>query len=34
MFDRGIPVTAGEIVEREGFVFADFHPQDSAAGKA
>jgi len=34
MFDRAIPVTAGEIVEREGFVFADFHPQDSAAGKA
>jgi len=34
MFDRTIPVTAGEVVEREGFVFADFLPQASAASKA
>jgi uncharacterized protein (TIGR00290 family) len=34
MFDRTIPITAGDIVEREGFVFADFLPQASAAGKA
>jgi uncharacterized protein (TIGR00290 family) len=34
MFDRAIPVTAGEIVEREGFVFADFLPQASAASQA
>ncbi len=34
MFDRTIPVTAGEIVERDGFVFADFLPQASAASKA
>jgi uncharacterized protein (TIGR00290 family) len=34
MFDRTIPVTAGEIVEREGFVFADFLPQASAASRA
>ncbi|MGB8542349.1 MAG: hypothetical protein WCD49_12005 [Candidatus Acidiferrales bacterium] len=34
MFDRTISVTAGEIVEREGFVFADFLPQASATSKA
>ena len=34
MFDRTISVTAGEIVEREGFVFADFLPQASAASTA
>jgi diphthamide synthase (EF-2-diphthine--ammonia ligase) len=34
MFKQGIPVTAGEIVERDGFVFADFLPGASAAGKA
>jgi len=34
MFDRTIAVAAGEIVEREGFVFADFLPQASAASKA
>jgi uncharacterized protein (TIGR00290 family) len=34
MFDRTIPVTVGEIVEREGFVFADFLPQASAKSKA
>jgi len=34
MFKQGIPVTAGEIVERDGFVFADFLPRASAAGKA
>jgi uncharacterized protein (TIGR00290 family) len=34
MFDRTIPVTAGEIVEREGFVFADFLLQASTATKA
>jgi uncharacterized protein (TIGR00290 family) len=33
MFKQVIPVTAGEIVEREGFVFADFLP-GSAAGRA
>jgi uncharacterized protein (TIGR00290 family) len=31
MFDRTIAVTAGEIVEREGFLFADVLPQDRAA---
>src|ERR1700693_1314032 len=30
MFTRGVPVTAGEIVERDGFMFADFLPQASA----
>jgi uncharacterized protein (TIGR00290 family) len=34
MFARTIPVAAGEIVERESFVFADFLPQVSGAGKA
>jgi uncharacterized protein (TIGR00290 family) len=34
MFKGAIPVTAGEIVERDGFVFADFLPSVSAAGKA
>jgi uncharacterized protein (TIGR00290 family) len=34
MFTRGVPVTAGEIVERDGFMFADFLPQTSAASKA
>lgn len=34
MFNRTIPVTAGEVVEREGFVFADFLPQASARTKA
>ncbi len=34
MFARTIPVTAGEIVEREGFVFADFLSRASAASKA
>src|SRR5580704_3727116 len=34
MFKQSIPVTAGEIVERDGFVFADFLPGASAAGKA
>src|SRR6202050_3763188 len=34
MFKQSIPVTAGEIVERDGFVFADFLPRASAAGKA
>ena len=33
MFNRTISVTAGEIVEREGFVFADFLPQVSATSK-
>ena len=34
MFDQAVAVTAGEIVERDGFVFADFLPSASAAGKA
>lgn len=34
MFKRAIAITAGEIVEREGFVFADFLPSASAVGKA
>jgi uncharacterized protein (TIGR00290 family) len=34
MFKRAIPVTAGEIVERDGFVFADFLPGPSTRGKA
>jgi uncharacterized protein (TIGR00290 family) len=34
MFQHAVPVTAGEIVERDGFVFADFLPIVSAAGKA
>jgi uncharacterized protein (TIGR00290 family) len=32
MFDREIAVSPGEIVEREGFVFADFIPTANAAG--
>jgi uncharacterized protein (TIGR00290 family) len=34
MFKQAIGVTAGEIVERDGFVFADFLPSAAAAGKA
>jgi uncharacterized protein (TIGR00290 family) len=34
MFKQAILVTPGEIVERDGFVFADFLPQASAASKA
>jgi uncharacterized protein (TIGR00290 family) len=34
MFKQAILVMPGEIVERDGFVFADFLPQVSAAGKA
>jgi uncharacterized protein (TIGR00290 family) len=34
MFEHPIPITAGEIVERDGFVFADFLPSASAAGKS
>jgi uncharacterized protein (TIGR00290 family) len=34
MFKQAILVTPGEIVERDGFVFADFLPQASAARKA
>ena len=32
MFKQAISVTAGEIVEREGFIFADFLPRSTAAG--
>jgi uncharacterized protein (TIGR00290 family) len=34
MFQKEIPVAAGEIVEREGFVFADLLPRELAAGAA
>src|ERR1700735_205257 len=34
MFEHAISVTAGDIVERDGFVFADFLPSASVAGKA
>jgi uncharacterized protein (TIGR00290 family) len=34
MFRVEIPVAAGEIVERDGFVFADLLPQSAAAGTA
>jgi uncharacterized protein (TIGR00290 family) len=34
MFKQAIAVTAGEIVERDGFVFADFLPSASAVGKS
>ncbi len=34
MFKQAILVTPGEIVERDGFVFADFLPRASAAGNA
>jgi uncharacterized protein (TIGR00290 family) len=33
MFQHAVAVTAGEIVERDGFVFADFLPSASAVGK-
>jgi hypothetical protein len=33
MFRTGIPVTLGEIVDRDGFVFADLLPQ-TAVGAA
>jgi diphthamide synthase (EF-2-diphthine--ammonia ligase) len=32
MFKQAIPVTAGEVVERDGFIFADFLPRATAAG--
>lgn len=32
MFRTAIPIVGGEVVERDGFVFADFLPRDSAAG--
>src|ERR1700728_1285222 len=34
MFRRSIPVISGEIVERDGFVFADLLPQSAAADAA
>jgi uncharacterized protein (TIGR00290 family) len=34
MFRAQIPVTVGEIVERDGFVFADLLPRTAAAGTA
>jgi uncharacterized protein (TIGR00290 family) len=34
MFEREIPVEVGEIVERDGFVFADLLPRAVAAGRA
>jgi uncharacterized protein (TIGR00290 family) len=34
MFDREIPVVAGEVVERDGFVFADLVPSANVAGVA
>lgn len=34
MFGHAIPITAGAIVERDGFVFADFLPGASAVGKS
>ncbi len=34
MFGAGVPVTVGEIVERDGFVFADLLPQSAAARTA
>jgi uncharacterized protein (TIGR00290 family) len=34
MFKHAVPVTVGEIVERDGFVFADFLPSASAVGKS
>jgi uncharacterized protein (TIGR00290 family) len=34
MFRRPIPVTPGEIVERDGFVFADLLPASASAGNA
>jgi len=34
MFRATIPVEAGEVVERDGFIFADFLPGGTAAGAA
>jgi uncharacterized protein (TIGR00290 family) len=34
MFDRSIPVSVGEIVERDGFVFADLLPATTPPGAA
>jgi hypothetical protein len=34
MFSAVLPVTVGEIVERDGFVFADLLPQGAAARRA
>jgi diphthamide synthase (EF-2-diphthine--ammonia ligase) len=34
MFRRPIPVVSGEVVERDGFVFADLLPQSAAADAA
>jgi diphthamide synthase (EF-2-diphthine--ammonia ligase) len=34
MFREKIAVTAGEIVDRDGFVFADLLPQTAAIGRA
>jgi uncharacterized protein (TIGR00290 family) len=34
MFEREIPLEVGEIVERDGFVFADLLPRALAAGRA
>jgi uncharacterized protein (TIGR00290 family) len=34
MFRRPIPVVNGDVVERDGFVFADLLPQSAAAGAA
>jgi len=34
MFEREIPVEVGEVVERDGFVFADLLPRAVAAGRA
>jgi uncharacterized protein (TIGR00290 family) len=34
MFARPVSVVSGEIVERDGFIFADLLPQAAAAGKA
>jgi uncharacterized protein (TIGR00290 family) len=33
MFRRPIPVSSGEVVERDGFIFADLLPQASATGR-
>ena len=33
VFDRKLPVQIGEIVEREGFVFADLVPEERKVGK-
>jgi hypothetical protein len=34
MFSAEVPVTVGEIVERDGFVFTDLLPQNAAARTA